>query len=753
MHQINQCFTMSFDYPVCFTRGALATDNLTLRDILARAGNFPHKVQPVIDAEVLHHHPELIQQLEAYGRAHSSVMQLVMPPLIVRGGEICKNDPTEVEEFYRLTQERSICRHSFALVIGGGSVIDAIGYAAAVTHRGIRLIRMPTTVLAQNDAGIGVKNAINYHNRKNYLGTFAPPFAVLNDFDFLRSLPKEDQRAGMAEAVKVGLIRDGEFFEWLHAQRQVLAAFNDDAVEYMITRCAELHLQHISTSGDPFEQGSARPLDFGHWAAHRLEELSHSALRHGEAVAIGIALDSYYSHAMGMIDDSTLERIIATLRDIGFTLYHPALEQLDIYRALEDFREHLGGRLCITLLTAAGSAREVDEIQLDVMQDCVNQLRKYRAVCSGGLTYCTNIHPGESWADVMENLNAHVPAVKNACSPDKPFPLGLRISHQAAMEIGTEELNDFKQWCSEHDCYLLTVNGFPYGAFHGEVVKEQVYQPDWRTRDRVTYTKRLADLAVAMMTQPTELSISTVPIAFKPDFQAADWPLVRANLIDVLTHLAQIQQQSGVTVRLALEPEPGCVLEVIDEVLDFFARMDFPAELRKFIGLCFDACHQAVEFEDPAACLAALANADIPVFKVQVSSALHATGEEVQRLVNFDEPVYLHQAVALEDGSGKLARFNDLSELDTYLRAGHTPRECRVHFHVPIFIDHLGDCGTTRFFLEDLLPRLDPRIPLEVETYSFGVLPEHLRRDSTHASIVRELNWVTAQLNADNKGA
>lgn len=388
MYQINQRFTMSFDYPVCFTRGALAPKNHTLRNILSRAGEFPHKVQPVIDSEVLRLHPTLPQQLITYSKAHSDIMELIMPPLIVRGGEICKNDAVEVDEFYQITQDRRICRHSFALVIGGGSVIDAIGFAAAVTHRGVRLIRMPTTVLAQNDAGIGVKNAINYQNRKNYLGTFAPPFAVLNDFDFLRSLSPQDQRSGMAEAVKVALIRDAAFFDWLHLQRQQLATFQDEAVEYMITRCAELHLQHIASSGDPFEQGSARPLDFGHWAAHRLEELSHAAalpsavwpdnaLRHGEAVAIGIALDSCYSHAMGMLDEYSLTRIVETLQDVGFSLYHPALEQLDVHRALEDFREHLGGNLCITLLSGAGSAKEVHHIQLDIMQDCVEQLRGF----------------------------------------------------------------------------------------------------------------------------------------------------------------------------------------------------------------------------------------------------------------------------------------------------------------------------------------------------------------------------------------
>ncbi len=379
MYQIDQRFTVSYEFPVCFTRSAFAGDNPVLRDIVARAGKGVHKVLPVIDEQVLRDHPQLMAQLQAYAEQHSDLIELILPPLMVRAGEICKTDPIEVEQFYRITQERNIDRHSFVLVMGGGSVLDAMGYAAATAHRGIRLIRMPTTVLGQNDAGIGVKNAVNFLGRKNYLGTFVPPFAVLNDFDFLRTLPQRDQRAGMAEAVKVALIKDAVFFNWLYNNRQALAAFEDDAVEYMIRRCAELHLNHIATSGDPFEYGSARPLDFGHWSAHRLEELApaSSPLRHGEAVAIGITLDSFYSHALGLIDDALLEKIISTLTSIGFTLCHPALTQLDIHKALQDFREHLGGELCITLLTGEGRAEQFNEITTDIMKACAEQLAKF----------------------------------------------------------------------------------------------------------------------------------------------------------------------------------------------------------------------------------------------------------------------------------------------------------------------------------------------------------------------------------------
>ena len=362
------------------------------------------------------------------------------------------------------------------------------------------------------------------------------------------------------------------------------------------------------------------------------------------------------------------------------------------------------------------------------------------------LTYCTNIHPGESWADVMANLNGHALAVKAAVSADEKFPLGLRISYQAASEITPADIADFRRWCDVHDCYLLTINGFPFGTFHNQPVKEKVYEPDWRSRARVDYTKRLADLAVALSTRTAPLSISTVPVAYKPVFSEADWPIVYQHIVEVLQHLQHIHQMTGITIRLAFEPEPCCVLETIDETVDFFAQLALPENLTPFVGICFDACHQAVEFEDPAQCLQKLAQADIAIAKVQVSSALRARGDEISALLEFDEPVYLHQAVVRQGADQPLHRFTDLPTLSAFLDRAPQPEECRVHFHVPIFIDHLGVCGTTRFFLEQLLPLLSPDIPLEVETYSFKALPEHLRSGTLEESICRELQWVQTQL-------
>lgn len=367
------------------------------------------------------------------------------------------------------------------------------------------------------------------------------------------------------------------------------------------------------------------------------------------------------------------------------------------------------------------------------------------------LTYCTNIYPGEAWADVRRNLEDHALTVKRLYSPDRSFPLGIRLSAQAAFEMDDAEIRGFRHWCEQQDCHVLTLNGFPYGPFHGVAVKEKVYQPDWRHLQRVIYTKRLADV-LAQWTPPEHASsISTVPIAFRVGFTSEHWPLVRIHLIDTLTHLARLHDRGGPLIRLALEPEPHCVLEQSIEVVQFFERMQLPPGLVDYIGLCLDCCHQAVQFEEPADCLAQFAQAGIRLVKVQVSSALRMCGNDIPSLLQFDEPTYLHQAV-LRTEDGSLLRFADLPELAQWLERGEPADECRVHFHVPIFLSQLGAVGTTRFFLEDCLPRLDPIIPLEVETYSFASLPPTLHLGSMGESIARELNWVKKVLDASHCG-
>ncbi|KJK12514.1 3-dehydroquinate synthase [Burkholderiaceae bacterium 16] len=375
-HRIDQSFEVRYSYPVCFTRGAFAPENRLLVDLMrAQPPGARARVLFAVDSGLAGVQPGCIEAIEKYALAHADAIELVRPPWIVRGGETSKRDPREVDEFYGYARDLRLCRHSYIVVIGGGAVLDAIGYAAATAHRGLRLIRMPSTVLGQNDAGVGVKNAINWQGRKNFLGTFTPPFAVINDFELLASVPAADRRAGIAEAVKVALIRDRAFFGRLHRQRLALAALAPHAMEPMIVRCAELHLAQIRNSGDPFERGSARPLDFGHWSAHKLEELSAHRLRHGEAVAIGIALDVQYSCRLGMIGNVAADTIMETLCDIGFTLDHAALDRLDVERALGDFREHLGGQLCITLLKGIGEGVEVNHIDIGTMRACIGELR------------------------------------------------------------------------------------------------------------------------------------------------------------------------------------------------------------------------------------------------------------------------------------------------------------------------------------------------------------------------------------------
>ncbi len=363
------------------------------------------------------------------------------------------------------------------------------------------------------------------------------------------------------------------------------------------------------------------------------------------------------------------------------------------------------------------------------------------------LTYCTNIHPGEGWSDVVANLESHAIPVKRAVLPDAMFPLGLRVSGEAAEEVTIDEAKRFRDWCEEQGFCVPTLNGFPHGRFHGSGVKERVYLPDWRDPERAWYTRKLADLLAEWLPAGSVGSISTVPVAFRRGFDpdgldapsdADDWRLVHAHVCNALAHLDALRQSHGVEIVLAFEPEPRCVLETTKEAIAFFERMQLPASRADLAGLCFDCCHQAVEFEDASRSLASLRDAGVRIAKVQVSSALRAVGDEVAALPRFDEPVYLHQVVA-RDADGALHRFDDLGD---FARAEVAAEEARVHFHVPIFAAHLGPCGTTRGFLEDALPLLAPDMLLEVETYSFDVLPAELRRTSVDESIVRELEWV-----------
>jgi 3-dehydroquinate synthase len=369
-----QRIAVPFDYPVYFTRDAFAPGNRDLLDAITRKEPARrHRLLFVVDDGVAAAAATLPDRIAAYVAAHPEHLTLAAPPIVVPGGEAVKNDPAALDHLQRRLQALGMDRQSIVVIVGGGAVLDMVGYAAATTHRGIRVVRLPTTVLGQNDSGVSVKNGINAFGAKNFLGTFAPPFAVVNDRDLLVTLPRRDVIAGMAEAVKVAVVRDAEFFAWNEVNAAGLAAGDLDLVSAQVERSARLHLTHIATSGDPFELGSARPLDFGHWAAHKLEILSDHRLRHGEAVAIGMALDTCYAAETGILAETHRDRILALLARLGLPLWDVALrlcgpdERPRLLDGLTEFREHLGGELTVTLLDDIGHGVEVHEMHPDAI--------------------------------------------------------------------------------------------------------------------------------------------------------------------------------------------------------------------------------------------------------------------------------------------------------------------------------------------------------------------------------------------------
>lgn len=378
-----QSFVVSFAYPVYFGRNVLDAENPLLESVFGLSEKQkPHRVVVFVDAGVARATPQIMTRINAYF-AKRAGFALLAPPERLPGGERAKNGWHGVRHVMTRLGDLHVCRQSFVVAIGGGSLLDMVGFAASLVHRGIRLIRLPTTVLAQNDAGVGVKNGMNEHGMKNFVGTFAPPHAVINDFDFLDTLDDAHWHGGISEAFKVAIIRDEAFFEWLEKHAASLHRRDSAAMEHLVRRCAELHLQHIALSGDPFERGAARPLDFGHWAAHKLEAMSGFSMGHGQAVAVGIALDSYYAAECGMITKAMRDRIVRAMRRAGLAVWHPLLgravgRRLEILKGLADFREHLGGRLTVTLPTGIGRCVEVNEMDERIIARGVRWLRQLK---------------------------------------------------------------------------------------------------------------------------------------------------------------------------------------------------------------------------------------------------------------------------------------------------------------------------------------------------------------------------------------
>lgn len=390
------------------------------------------------------------------------------------------------------------------------------------------------------------------------------------------------------------------------------------------------------------------------------------------------------------------------------------------------------------------------------------------------LTYCTNIHTGETWPEIESNLARYLPAVKAQVSPNAPMGIGLRLSGQAASAlVAQDRIASLLEFLARHDLYVFTVNAFPYGPFHGQSVKEQVYEPDWRTPERLAYTNTCADILAALLPDDAVGSVSTVPGAFKARIRnASDVAAIAEAMIRHAAHLHDIATRIGKTIVLAIEPEPCCLLETTDEAIAFFdAHLFAPSgvglmsrisglaikeaerALRRHLGLCFDVCHAAVEFEDPAASLARIEAAGLQVAKIQLSSALRMpeAGSRTESLLKpFDDGVYLHQTVQASNGT--LVRHTDLPQAFEALRHGNTASgEWRVHCHVPVFLDSFGDVGSTQDALKQVLAlcreqEISPH--LEVETYTWNVLPDGLRKGDLASNIAREVQWIRSQLHA-----
>jgi 3-dehydroquinate synthase len=373
--RIDQRLLVPFEFPVIFTDHVFSPDNAVLHSALNRLNEGrPPRAMLYVDAGAEAGTRGLAAAAAAWCRNWN--VTLPAPPRIIPGGEAVKNDWAGTQALVAEMLELRLDRHAFVIIVGGGALLDAVGFAASLAHRGLRVIRVPTTALAQCDGAVGVKTAINFAGGKNAIGTFAPPFAVLNDFQFLPTLADREWRGGVAEAFKVAIIRDRPFFDFLCENAAAFRQRRHGPMRHLVQRCAELHLEHIRTGGDPFEMGRARPLDFGHWAAHKLELLSEFRISHGDAVAAGVALDSAYAALQGWIREEDFQRIHRVLAESGFPLWYPEMEDPALLEGLREFQEHLGGDLCVTFPHGLGHRREESEVEGAGVRACLTRLER-----------------------------------------------------------------------------------------------------------------------------------------------------------------------------------------------------------------------------------------------------------------------------------------------------------------------------------------------------------------------------------------
>ncbi len=371
-------FAVPFVHRLRFTNDVFGADQSVLADLLEGADDRPTRVQFWLDEQVLVGLPQLKERIRKFVTSQQGRLTMPGNIQVVPGGEAVKNDIHILERMLKCLNAADLDRRSYVVVIGGGAVLDAVGFAAAIAHRGIRLVRLPTTTLAQGDSGVGVKNAVNLFAKKNWVGSFAVPWGVINDAALLTTLPDRDFRCGFSEAVKVTLLKDAQGFDEICHAAPRIRRRDMAAAAPVLRRSAELHLDHITRGGDPFEALEARPLDYGHWSAHKLEVLSDFDLRHGEAVGIGVAVDTVYSALKHGLPAADAQRTLDCLAQLGLPLDHPTLHDTDaLFNGLEEFRQHLGGRLTLTMLQAVGQKVDVHEVDRAAMGEAIERVAEF----------------------------------------------------------------------------------------------------------------------------------------------------------------------------------------------------------------------------------------------------------------------------------------------------------------------------------------------------------------------------------------
>ena len=376
IHNADNCVDIDFSVPfrhrLRFTHDCFGSDWSQVEELFETTEGVA-RLQIWIDEGIATADPGLLSRIQNCVESTRS-LELTSPLKTIIGGERIKTSEVAIDDLLCAIHSDQLDRRNYILVVGGGAVLDAVGYAAAIAHRGIRLIRFPTTTLAQADSGVGVKNAVNAFGKKNWKGTFAVPWAVVNDRKLLTPLSDRDFRSGFAEAVKVSLLKSPAAFDSLCQNAERIAARDMTASLQAIRASVLMHIHHIAYGGDPFESTEARPLDFGHWSAHKLESLCQYQLRHGEAVAIGVALDVVYSSLVHQLPQPIVDRTVQVLRDLGLPIYHELLHDPAIFEGLEEFRQHLGGRLTLTMVQDLGQMLQVHSVNHAMMKKAIDYL-------------------------------------------------------------------------------------------------------------------------------------------------------------------------------------------------------------------------------------------------------------------------------------------------------------------------------------------------------------------------------------------